>query len=54
MKIVIPVDSNWTLEITDLEEESYLLEIKDHIDNVLTKATISKEDIKRLAKASWS
>ena len=52
MKIVVIANENQTLEFSDLGDTSYSVEIKDRIGNVLSKIVVSKEDIKRLAKAS--
>jgi len=52
MKIVVIANEKQTLEFSDLGDTSYSVEIKDRIGNVLSKIVVSKEDIKRLAKAS--
>ena len=52
VRIVISIDGNRTLDFSDLGDKSYLVEVKDRLGDVLTKATISKADIRRLAKAS--
>ena len=52
MKIVVIANERQTLEFSDLGDTSYSVEIKDRIGNILSKIVVSKEDIKRLAKAS--
>ena len=52
MKIVVIANERQTLEFSDLGDTSYSVEIKDRIGNVLSKIVVSKEDIRRLAKAS--
>jgi len=52
MKIVLSVDNGRTLDFTDVGDKAYMVEAKDHKGDVLAKVRISKEDIKRLARAS--
>ena len=52
MKIVLSVDNGRTLDFTDVGDKAYIVEAKDHRGDVLAKVRISKEDIRRLAKAS--
>tara|TARA_Y100000034_G_C6865305_1_gene394324 strand:+ start:1205 stop:1459 length:255 start_codon:yes stop_codon:yes gene_type:complete len=52
MKIVLSVDNGRTLDFSDMGDKAYMVEAKDHRGDVLAKVRISKEDIKRLAKAS--
>jgi len=52
MKIVVSANERQTLEFSDLGDKSYSVEVCDRIGNVLSKITVAKEDIKRLAKAS--
>jgi len=46
---VFKINGRRTLEFTDSEDKSYLLEIKNRLGDILTQATISKEDVKRVA-----
>ncbi len=52
MKIVLSVDNGRTLDFTDVGDKAYMVEAKDHRGETLAKVRISKEDIRRLAKAS--
>jgi len=52
MKIVISVDGRRTLDFTDVGDKAYIMETKDHKGETLSNVRISKEDIKRLAKAT--
>ena len=52
MKIVLSVDNGRTLDFTDVGDKAYIVEAKDHRGETLAKVRISKEDIRRLAKAS--
>jgi len=52
VKTVLSANDGQTLEFSDLGGKSYSVEMKDRIGNVLSKITVSKEEIKRLAKAS--
>jgi hypothetical protein len=52
MKITILVDGRRTLDFTDLGDKTYVMETKDHKGETLSSVRISKEDIKRLAKAT--
>ena len=52
VKIVLSVDNGRTLDFTDIGDKAYMVEAKDNKGDVLAKVRISKEDIKRLARAS--
>ena len=52
MKIVISVDGKRTLNFTDVGDKVYIMETKDHKGETLSNVRVSKEDIKRLARAS--
>ena len=52
VKIVLSVDNGRTLDFTDVGDKAYMVEAKNHRGETLAKVRISKEDIRRLAKAS--
>ena len=52
MKITISTENGRTLDFTDVGDKAYIMETKDHKGETLSNVRISKEDIKRLAKAT--